>query len=976
MANRLTTVFLSSTGKDLHEHRKRAYRAIQRLDGYECVWMEDFGARDWQADDFCRAKVAECDVFVCIVGHRRGESPEGNDESYTEREYDAACDAGRPRLVFLSPEDFPLAADLIESDDKRTAQKEFREKASGERILDTFGSPDDLASRVMQAIHNWAQEDARAEGQAGEGRGKRTFGALPPQPHFAHPYPLQPNFTGRVSERKMLTKWLMQNEHPVLALVAFGGMGKSALAWAWLLRDVLGETLPLAVADSTEDAEGCRVPEEARPEGAFWWSFYESDSTFEGFLDGALAYAADGKPPAGVQGAREKMEALVDLLWERRLLLVLDGFERQLRYDSLEQGEQGDAKAHEVRAEDRVCGNRIAATFLRRLAGGPYKSRVLLVSRLFPKELEGDGEEAVANCVRENLTSMDPADAVAFFHAQGVDGTSTEIEAACQRYDYQPLALRLLARVIISDKNTPGDIQVAGRRPVLPELAGEEQLHIRKVAYEALSTRERGLLSRISAFRSSVDYEAVSTFNTYKNTRQFDVVLEKLTEGGLLLFDQNRARYDLHPLVRSYAYERLRNKRRVHERLAEYFAEIPVPGERDPESVEDLAPVIELYHHTVGAGRYDDARDLYDERLANPLYYRLGAYQTCIELLRALFPDGEGTLPRLANEGDQAWTLNALASSYSFSGQPRRAGPLIEQHNTIHEKDGNSGNLATGKRNLAIGRYKLGDLAAAESDAREALALSKEAGHKVGEALSHDIVNRVLACKGQFDLAQREQSIALSAFTELDHLQAQCVVLAYQAQAHLLAGDAEAALEAARGSRKLADQVAAERRAVERDFVRAEWLIGTSLVALATQNSWQRNKHLAEAESPLTEALSRCRRINLVESEPDILLALARWHQAVGNAQEPRELAEEALDISNRCEYRLQQADVHNFLAALAMEEDDKDNRESAIEHATTGYERAWCDGPPHAYQPALDEAKRLLDELGVAPPEMPAYAE
>ena len=62
----------------------------------------------------------------------------------------------------------------------------------------------------------------------------------------------------------------MQDEQPVLALFAFGGMGKSAAAWAWLLRDVLGFPLPLTADDSIKDAEACRVPEDARPEGAFW----------------------------------------------------------------------------------------------------------------------------------------------------------------------------------------------------------------------------------------------------------------------------------------------------------------------------------------------------------------------------------------------------------------------------------------------------------------------------------------------------------------------------------------------------------------------------------------------------------------------------------------------------------------------------------------------------------------------------------
>ena len=73
----------------------------------------------------------------------------------------------------------------------------------------------------------------------------------PLTPHFAHAYPLQPNFTGRVKARKRLTEWLTQDEQPVLALVAFGGVGKSAPSWASPMRGgmVLPRTGP--VADSS-----------------------------------------------------------------------------------------------------------------------------------------------------------------------------------------------------------------------------------------------------------------------------------------------------------------------------------------------------------------------------------------------------------------------------------------------------------------------------------------------------------------------------------------------------------------------------------------------------------------------------------------------------------------------------------------------------------------------------------------------------
>ena len=37
------TVFLSSTAKDLQAHRDAAYHAVEGLDGFHCVRMEDFG---------------------------------------------------------------------------------------------------------------------------------------------------------------------------------------------------------------------------------------------------------------------------------------------------------------------------------------------------------------------------------------------------------------------------------------------------------------------------------------------------------------------------------------------------------------------------------------------------------------------------------------------------------------------------------------------------------------------------------------------------------------------------------------------------------------------------------------------------------------------------------------------------------------------------------------------------------------------
>jgi Domain of unknown function (DUF4062)/inactive STAND len=162
------SVFLSSTAKDLYEYREEAHRAIEGLDGYHCVRMETFGARAWNASDFCRAKVGECDLFIGIVGHLHGSSPRNSEQSFTELEYDAAVDYDKPRLMFLAPKNFNVPNDLIDEEleldgTKRAKQKAFRQRVSNDHIWDTFHSPEDLGGRIRQAIHNWEQQEKQKD---------------------------------------------------------------------------------------------------------------------------------------------------------------------------------------------------------------------------------------------------------------------------------------------------------------------------------------------------------------------------------------------------------------------------------------------------------------------------------------------------------------------------------------------------------------------------------------------------------------------------------------------------------------------------------------------------------------------------------------------------------------------------------------------------------------------------------------------
>jgi tetratricopeptide (TPR) repeat protein len=134
---------------------------------------------------------------------------------------------------------------------------------------------------------------------------------------------------------------------------------------------------------------------------------------------------------------------------------------------------------------------------------------------------------------------------------------------------------------------------------------------------------------------------------------------------------------------------------------------------------------------------------------------------------------------------------------------------------------------------------------------------------------------------------------------------------------------------------------------LERDIIIAEYLLGAAYLM---------KEILVEAEKHLTEALTRDRKINLVELEPDILLEFAKLRFRQNHKEEALKFAEEALQIADRCEYRLKQADTHNFLAGFYQ---DAGDLEKAKKHGEIAKERAEC-----GYKPALETAEKLLNEI------------
>jgi tetratricopeptide (TPR) repeat protein len=307
------------------------------------------------------------------------------------------------------------------------------------------------------------------------------------------------------------------------------------------------------------------------------------------------------------------------------------------------------------------------------------------------------------------------------------------LSTPASHFDFLPLCLRLLSGAIREDPERPGDISAAEDwHPPVDLKDTQRQHHILQLAYETMAKDRQDLLSRIAAMRGPVDYAAAKVLSGYKNENDLKEALRELVARGLLFRREGQAHYDLHPIIRQYAYDRLGDKTAAHKALRDYFDTVPRPDKI--ESLDDLFPTIELFHHTIRAGGYEEASRLYRDRLTSALYYQLGAHDTFASLAQAFFPDGEDQPPCLEDESAQAWILNSLGVAYHTTGQSRKGAGLLERATAIYQKAGIKRAVAYGLGNLGESQILLGDLREAESNLRRGIEIDKEAVEQEDDA--------------------------------------------------------------------------------------------------------------------------------------------------------------------------------------------------------------------------------------------------
>lgn len=444
-------VMVSALAKDLPAHRKQVIEACLRV-GMSPLPMEQLPADPAEAAAISVRMVDEANIYVGLFASCYGYIPPNSDVSVTEMEYNRAIERGLPCLVFFMHEDHLVRQGDVETGAGAEKLAILKKRIGTAQVAGFFKSPEDLRGQVIRGLEALRKQLQKAKDGEPKPIRIHPISTIPqlPEPYIAHSYMLMQTakLIGRRSELTALTDWITGEGNfanvSLLAVIAIGGMGKSALTWHWF-QTIAEQEWPTAVRGPLE--------------GRVWWSFYESDAHFKNFLPRTLAYVL-GRSETDVRqeipSVQEQVDVLIRELDRRPFLLVLDGLERILlaysganaahfvddeRLDDETAnliGEQrgpltGAGQTVIARHPQRRTADPRAGKFLRRLAR-VRASRVLVSSRLLPSDLQTIAGQLLAGSDALGLTGLSETDALELWRAFGGRGAHASRCCQCSRH--------------------------------------------------------------------------------------------------------------------------------------------------------------------------------------------------------------------------------------------------------------------------------------------------------------------------------------------------------------------------------------------------------------------------------------------------------------------------------------------------------------------------------------------------------------
>ena len=277
---------------------------------------------------------------------------------------------------------------------------------------------------------------------------------------------------------------------------------------------------------------------------------------------------------------------------------------------------------------------------LRQLAAtGP--SKILITSRLVPRVLLNVANQPIPGVLHERLPGLRPADAEALLRTCGVRGDSGQIQDYLLRHcDCNPLVTGIIAGLVNDYLPARGDFgawaadpDYGGRLDLAHLDLTQKRNHILTAALEALPDASRHLLSALSLLSESFDYAILAALNPHRPPEPgagpetlaapaaLAATVRDLEQRGLLQYDPQASRWDVHPVVRAVASSRLSVQDRDHlgQQIIEYFSQPPHHSYAQAGTLDDLRDAITIVRTLFQMDRKQEAWDALDGGLMDAL---------------------------------------------------------------------------------------------------------------------------------------------------------------------------------------------------------------------------------------------------------------------------------------------------------------------------------------------------------------------
>jgi tetratricopeptide (TPR) repeat protein len=748
-----------------------------------------------------------------------------------------------------------------------------------------------------------------------------------------------PNFVGREAELARLeAAWEDPTTH-VLTLVAFGGVGKSALIHRWLDR---------MAADGWRGAG--RVLD---------WSFYSQGmedrvTSAEPFIDHALHFFGDPDPKAG--SLHDRGARLAGLIRKERCLLVLDGIE-PLQYPP---------GPMEGRLKDP------GLTALLKGLAGANPGLCVVTTREGIADLAGFQKTAPQILLEE----LEPDAAVALLRQFGVDGRESELRAAAEEFQRHALTLTLLGNFL--RRAHGGDIRK--RREIDLHRADEKQGgHASRViaAYarwlgegpELAILRLLGLFDRpaeagaLKALRAAPPIPGLTDRLFRKkgwwkkealSEEDWQNAVTTLRDNTLLAAADPREpeTLDAHPLVRAYFADELESlhpgawqegNRRLYEHLCQTAPDLP-------DTLEAMQPLYAAVVHGCRAGYQQEAMDeVYWRRILQGeehfSWHKLGAFGSELTALAGFFDRPWSQPSARLTTAAQAFVLAEAAFVLRALGrlveavEPMQAG--LERN--ISQEDWESAAIVAG--NLSELTLALGGVPRAVAFSAQSIELADRSGSSASKISSRAKNADALHQAGRWEASATVFREAETLLAERQPKYPQLASLGGFKYCDLLLGRAEpetgSGLDGLAGPGSCPEEVKRFRQACREVLVRArqtlDWAekTGLSLLTVALDHLTLGRAHLglaltedriarlAQATEQLDRAVDGLRRAGTEHHIPRGLLARAALQRFRSDFTGAAVDLTEALEIAERGPMRLHECDAHLEWARLCRDQGD-----------------------------------------------------